>query len=196
MASLAPPMTSRTHRSTIGSPTAHSARGFTLIELILVMVIMAVGAALVAPSLSTFFRGRVLDQEAHRMLALTQYARSRAVAEGMPVELWIDQANGLYGINIVTGFTAFDDRSVSYEADPSIDFSFEFLEDEYIYEETDPVETMADTAVVFQPDGLIQPGSVANIHLTLAANQSSLTLALDRLGTGYEILALDELALP
>ena len=63
---------------------------FTLIELVVVMVLLGIAAALVAPHMASFFRGRVLNSEARRLLALTHYGQSRAVAEGVPVLLWID----------------------------------------------------------------------------------------------------------
>src|SRR5437016_3625622 len=47
-------------------------RAFTLIELILVMVMMLAILSVVAPSLSKFFKGRNLDSEARRMVALTR----------------------------------------------------------------------------------------------------------------------------
>jgi type II secretion system protein H len=62
-------------------------RAFTLIELILVMTILLVVMAVAFPSLRGFFRGRNLDSEARRILALTRYGQSRAVAEGVPVVL-------------------------------------------------------------------------------------------------------------
>ena len=43
-------------------------RGFTLIELILVMALLTVVISLTAPRLSRFFHGRTLDSEARRLL--------------------------------------------------------------------------------------------------------------------------------
>ena len=54
------------------------------------MVLLGIAAALVVPHMSSFFRGRVLNSEARRLLALTLYGQSRAVAEGVPVLLWIN----------------------------------------------------------------------------------------------------------
>ena len=62
-------------------------RAFTLIEMIFVLVILAVGAALVAPHMGAFFRGRVLTSEARRLMSLVHLGQSRAVAEGVPVLL-------------------------------------------------------------------------------------------------------------
>ncbi|MCX6930914.1 MAG: prepilin-type N-terminal cleavage/methylation domain-containing protein, partial [Verrucomicrobia bacterium] len=69
--------------------TPHAPSAFTLIELILVMALLTIVISLTAPSLSKFFRGRTLDSEARRLLALTRSGQSRAVSEGMPMDLWV-----------------------------------------------------------------------------------------------------------
>lgn len=91
-------------------------RAFTLIELILVMALLMTVVALVAPRLADFFRGRSLDNEARRLVTLTHYAQSRAVAEGVPMLVWLDEANGRYGLAARPGFleTATDERAVEY----------------------------------------------------------------------------------
>src|SRR4051812_384981 len=67
-------------------------RAFTLLELILVLVLLAITASLVGGNMGSFFRGRALSFEARRMLSLTHYAQSRAVSEGVPMVLWFDPA--------------------------------------------------------------------------------------------------------
>src|SRR5882724_2717216 len=71
---------------------------FTLIELILVMTVLTIAVAIAAPALANFFRGRTLDSEARRLLALTRQGQSRAISEGIPMELWLDTARGAYGL--------------------------------------------------------------------------------------------------
>jgi hypothetical protein len=51
-----------------------------------------------APMLGPFFRGRSLDNEARRLLAVTHYAQSRAINEGVPFVVWFDQRNRNYGV--------------------------------------------------------------------------------------------------
>src|SRR5215813_10242713 len=60
------------------------AAAFTMIELILVMTILTIAVALTAPSLANFFRGRALESEARRLLALSRQGQNRAVSEGIP----------------------------------------------------------------------------------------------------------------
>ena len=72
--------------------------GFTLLELMLVLALLSVVIAVQAPTLARFFRGRNLDAEAQRFLALTRYGQNRAVAEGVPMVLWMDAEAGQYGL--------------------------------------------------------------------------------------------------
>ena len=65
-------------------------RGFTLIELILVMMLLIIMVTIVTPKLMAFFNGRKLDSEVRQFVALTHYAQSRAVSEGVPMLLWVD----------------------------------------------------------------------------------------------------------
>lgn len=74
-------------------------RGFTLVEFILVMALLAVVMAVAAPRLSQFFRGRELEAEARRFLALTRYGQSQAVSAGLPMILWIDREANSYGLH-------------------------------------------------------------------------------------------------
>src|SRR5262249_21799177 len=80
------------------SALSERTRGFTLIELMLVMALLAVVLAVSAPSLSKFFKGRTLDSEARRFVSLTRYGQSRAVSEGVPMMLWIDPKERTYGL--------------------------------------------------------------------------------------------------
>ncbi|MBM4024858.1 MAG: prepilin-type N-terminal cleavage/methylation domain-containing protein, partial [Planctomycetes bacterium] len=62
-------------------------RGMTLLELILVLIILSTVLALAAPSLRGFFASRRIDGAAAQILALTQWARSQAVSEGIVYRL-------------------------------------------------------------------------------------------------------------
>lgn len=90
-------------------------RAFTLIELILVMALLVMAAALVTPQLSKFFGYRDLDSEVRRFVALTHYGQSRAVSEGIPMLLWIDTKAGTYGLQQETGYTDGDTKAQDFK---------------------------------------------------------------------------------
>src|SRR5664279_2945484 len=97
---------------------AHQARrGFTLIELILVMALLTIVISLTAPKLSRFFHGRTLDSEARRLLALTRSGQSRAVSEGMPIDLWVDAADGAFGLEAEPSFDTSDPKAMEFTLD-------------------------------------------------------------------------------
>jgi type II secretion system protein H len=76
--------------------------GFTLIELILVLALLVIITSLAAPAMANFIRGRALDSEARRMVALMHAGQSRAVSEGLPMVLWVDEKQGAYGLQTET----------------------------------------------------------------------------------------------
>ena len=70
--------------------------GFTLLELILVMVILSTVLAMAAPSLSGFFGSRQTHDTAAQILALTHLARSQAISEGIVYRLNFDTVERTY----------------------------------------------------------------------------------------------------
>lgn len=90
---------------------------FTLIELILVMTVMTIAISLTAPALANFFRGRSLDSEARKILALTRLGQSRAVSEGIPMELWLDSTRGAYGLEAEPSYETTDPRAREFTVD-------------------------------------------------------------------------------
>ena len=88
---------------------------FTLIELLLVMTLLAIVISVAMPTLSHFFRGRTLDSEARRLLALTHHGKSRAVSEGIPMVLWVDADQGSYGLEEEPGWDETDPRAVEFK---------------------------------------------------------------------------------
>jgi prepilin-type N-terminal cleavage/methylation domain-containing protein len=64
--------------------------GFTLLELILVMVILSTVLAMAGPYLRGFFASRKTNDTAAQILAFTQYAHSQAISEGITYRLNFD----------------------------------------------------------------------------------------------------------
>src|ERR1700744_5175693 len=70
--------------------------GFTLLELVLVMVIIVIALSIVAPKLTGFSRGRQLHDAADQFLSMTRLARSQAATNGTVYRITIDAQNGSY----------------------------------------------------------------------------------------------------
>jgi len=73
-------------------------RGFTLIELILVMIVVFTLAAIVAPRFSDFFPSYQVRKSTDQMMAWARKARSDAALTGTRQRLHLDEANGRYWI--------------------------------------------------------------------------------------------------
>jgi general secretion pathway protein H len=74
-------------------PSRQSARrtaGFTLLESTVVLLIIAIGTALVVPMVQGGFEGREVRRAARQIAATMHYCRGEAVGLGEPQELVID----------------------------------------------------------------------------------------------------------
>jgi prepilin-type N-terminal cleavage/methylation domain-containing protein len=74
--------------------------GFTLLELILVLVIISVLLGMAAPSLRGFFASRKAHDAAAGILSLIRYARSQAITEGRNYRLNLDPDDGVYWLTV------------------------------------------------------------------------------------------------
>jgi type II secretion system protein H len=152
---------------------------FTLIELILVMTVMVVLISLVVPSLKGFFRGRNLDNEALRFVALTRYGQSRAISEGLPVELWINPRAGSYGLEALSGYAQTLTKPESYNLDSSVQIAFSApssVQARSNYWSQTKGQIGAVAKIRFQPDGFISDASPESIYLR-QGNESQIWIA-------------------
>ena len=81
-------------------PPRRAGGGFTLLELIVVLGLVGVLLALAAPSLRGFMGSRQTANAAAQVLALTQWAGSRAVAQGSVYRLNIDSQTNVYWLTV------------------------------------------------------------------------------------------------
>jgi general secretion pathway protein H len=79
-------------------PRPHRAAGFTLIEVIVVMAIVAIAASLVSLALRDGTQAR-LDEEGTRLSALLESARAEARASGITVRWTLADAQASDGAN-------------------------------------------------------------------------------------------------
>jgi len=86
------------------------AHAFTLVELILVMAVLVMVVSIIMPKLSGFFGTRAVDSEAKRFIALMHYGQAAAVADGVPMMLWVDSTHGAYGLEQEPGYATRDPK--------------------------------------------------------------------------------------
>jgi Tfp pilus assembly protein FimT len=91
-----------------------------MVELVIVMTLMVIAIGVAAPSFSGFLKGRNLENEARRFLAATRYASSRAVAEGNPVDLWINVKQNKYGLAACGGYTESKTNALNFTVDQAV----------------------------------------------------------------------------
>ncbi|MFM7803309.1 MAG: Tfp pilus assembly protein FimT/FimU [Verrucomicrobiota bacterium] len=108
-----------------GPRSACRRSAFTLIEMILVMALLVVAVSMVSPRLSDFLRGRAIESEARRLLAVTHAARSRAITEGLPVLVWLDSGTGTYGLERVDAGRSGDPQARQFDPDDQVRVSFD-----------------------------------------------------------------------
>src|SRR5687767_1937274 len=74
----------------------HLRSGFTLIELVMVLVVVAAALAVAAPSLGGWRRGQRLQSAGDEFLAVARHGRALAVANAQVHRLYVDANNGTY----------------------------------------------------------------------------------------------------
>lgn len=160
--------------------TCPTKRAFTLIELILVMTVMIVALAIIFPSLEGFSRGRSLDNEARQFLELTRYGQSRAISEGVPVELWINPRQETYGLQSLPGYTESRTNPTVYSLDKTVQISFSppptvLTHSNYWTQPSGHAGFL--TKIRFQPDGFISDTSPENIFFLEQGGSGEMWLA-------------------
>ena len=149
--------------------------GFTLVELVVVMALLAIVAALSAPVMSRSIRARNLNGEAARFIAATEYGRDEAVSQGVPMTVWIDPATQRFGVEPRAGFEGIESRNREFAVNADIHF------------EMDSAAAGIVQAVEFAPDGVPSTTSVETVRL-VDRFQSVVTVVRTKDGWGYEIV--------
>lgn len=136
------------------SPTGRSDSrgGFTLLELVLVMLIICTVLAAASPSLRGFFVSRKTDDTATRIVSLTRLARSRAVSRGRLYRLTFDRRQRVFYLT-----TRRPEGFVRPSAGPGRSFP---VPEEVELELRVPGRGAGTDHVDFFPDGRVEPALV------------------------------------
>jgi prepilin-type N-terminal cleavage/methylation domain-containing protein len=126
--------------------------GFTLLELILVMVILSTVLAMAAPSLRGFFASRQTHDTAAQILALTQLARSQAISEGIIYRLNFDTTEHTYWLTAQQAGT-FEELQTGFG-------QIFTLPKDMVMELDDIEEQDRDMFLAFTPQGTVTAGTV------------------------------------
>jgi prepilin-type N-terminal cleavage/methylation domain-containing protein len=135
-------------------------RAFTLFELVLVLVMIAILMGVAAPSLRGFLAGSRSRDASENLLALTRLARERAIADRAVHRLHIDVQTGTYWVQVQEG-----QRFVQTGTDFGQMFT---LPDGMRVELSRADHIIAGSWIDFHPSGRTDPGT---IRLTNTLNE-------------------------
>jgi type II secretion system protein H len=138
----------------------HNFRGFTLLELVLVLAVMAIIAGMVAERLIGFAHGRDVANFADQVESLARFARNEAVArstvyrlnfDGKARVVWVSEEDGPPDATV----PKFISNSLAMQRAVPQDVGITFIS-------TVDDTTNSDTTDVirFYPDGRADPGSI------------------------------------
>jgi type II secretion system protein H len=136
-----------------GKKNLSGAHGFTLLELILVMVIISTVLAMAAPSLRGFFSSRKIHDAAANIISMIRFARTQAITEGHTYRLNFDNDKGVYWLtsNAEGAFAVLNSE-----------FGREFLlpDDTTVKIEKDDDKKGTEEYIDFFPQGMAETGTI------------------------------------
>jgi type II secretion system protein H len=136
--------------------------GFTLVELVLVMAIIAIVCMIAAPSLGGFARGRTLPNTASQLAATARWCRVQAINDSVRYRLNLNPTAGKWWVTKDDGTDGLTFVEIKHE-----EMAKEFTVPEGVKFETSLPSTEEGTYITFDPAGRTD---VAEIHLTYETN--------------------------
>jgi len=92
--------------------SARARRGFTLIEMTMVLLIIAIGSALAIPMIESGIEAREVRRAARQIASTMHYCRGEAIARGIPQELVLDAGRNSMHTTGWGRWAVFTDRAV------------------------------------------------------------------------------------
>jgi len=146
----------------------------------LILALLVIITSLAAPAMANFIRGRALDSESRRLFSLVHAGQSRAVSEGMPMVLWVDQKQGAYGLEAETTGKTGDPKAEKLMVDSTLQIAVLNLG------LSAPTTFNNLPAIRFLADGTVDENSPQTLQLTDSAGFSRWLIE-SRNRMGYEI---------
>jgi prepilin-type N-terminal cleavage/methylation domain-containing protein len=141
--------------------------GFTLLELLLVLLVVAIALAVASPLLQGWARGAQLRNLTEKMLAMTRYAHSKAVSEGKILNLYFSPDRDWYQLGVFDGL-AF---RVNPDANLSAPFGNQIVMPEGFAVEFARVGSENSQGICFYPSGRSDAGLIRITYNNRASNQ-------------------------
>lgn len=97
------------NRAGMNAGQRHRQTGFTFMELMLTIVILAILATIAVPNFQSALQNNRLTGQANEIVAALQFARSEALKRGLPVEMCASSDGATCGGNWNQGWMVFAD---------------------------------------------------------------------------------------
>jgi general secretion pathway protein H len=85
--------------TTVILPVGNGSRGFSLLELVLVLLLLGVSSLIVIPNIESRLKDREIKGSALALAAAARNLRSRALYEGIPQQLILDLSQNSYRVD-------------------------------------------------------------------------------------------------
>jgi prepilin-type N-terminal cleavage/methylation domain-containing protein len=133
--------------------------GFTLWELILVMVVITIALAMAAPSLGGWGRSAKLRDIGDQFLAVTRFARSQAIADATVYRLNIDTSANTYWLTMQQG-QQFIELGNSFGQLHTLPEGYRII----LHATAGPADQPAATTIDFLPNGRLTPAQIQIVN--------------------------------
>jgi type II secretion system protein H len=131
-------------------------RGFSLIELLVVLILIGIMAGVTGPAVGRFLDSLEFKKQTAKVMAAIRYARLTAITRGKYLVMTASEGEGGSGTSLTLSGAVEEVRDLALDEDATL--------------ELDPVE------LVFLPEGYATPGT-----LTLTRGERSETISIDPL---------------
>ncbi len=131
-------------------------RGFSLIELLVVLILIGIMAGVTGPAVGRFLDSLTFKKETEKVMAVIRYARLTAISRGRYLVMTASEGEGDGGTSLTLSGAVDEVKALGLDEEATL--------------ELDPVE------LVFLPEGYATPGT-----LTLKSGERSETIVIDPL---------------